>query len=774
MVLRTALVILLCLVAGIAEARRGARGPSGGGGAPAAGTTTFAPLRIGAGGQLLDLDIAADGTKVVMTDTFGGWWYNPATTNCGNANRTGCWQQLVTGASMPASALNVLNSNGVYALRIAPSNTSHFYMYYAGDGCIYSTANHGQLWTLTAFTCTAALSNPSPIYTKFYGPHMAVDPANENVMWVGTPSNGVYVTQDGGASFSHVSTGTIPGGSTPAGAPQGGGNLIAFDTTSALSGGKTQGLYITSYGTGVYHSTNASAGSSATFSELNSAGMPTTHDHMIVDQNGVVWLTDDTTGAAAQGHLNKYASGAWSQPALGTGQETRSHSIAVNPGNANQVIIGIDSGDLIVSANGGSTWTAPSFNNTRTATDIPWLGWTTESYMTNGNQMFDPSTGHLDFAEGIGFWDTASPQASATAWTSISAAIEQLVTNTIVSPWIAGSKPVLMFWDRPAFYSAAAGTYPSTHGAANPLVNSIIIGWQVDWASSAPGTLAALASQNGANDESGISTDGGQTWTAFAALPTGVPNTTPGGSIAVASPTVMMWVLANDGGPYCTTNGGTTWTAPTIGSIAQHDQGWNHNAFFKKKNVAADRVNANTFYAYNDGTGAAGAGGVGIWKTTDSCSSFTRVNSTSLQNGQSAFNGKLKSVPGVANDLFYTPGTQGSPGRSNSPTAGALFYECTGSGAMTCTAVSNVLEVWDFGFGKAKPAGSGFPAIYIYGWVSNVLGVWRSDDHAVTWTQLSGPWPCNMDEVVAVEGDANTYGTVYVGMLGSGACYGHL
>ncbi len=36
------------------------------------------------------------------------------------------------------------------------------------------------------------------------------------------------------------------------------------------------------------------------------------------------------------------------------------------------------------------------------------------------------------------------------------------------------------------------------------------------------------------------------------------------------------------------------------------------------------------------------------------------------------------------------------------------------------------------GFGKAKPGGGGYPAIFIVGFVSDVFGIYRSDDNAST------------------------------------------
>jgi hypothetical protein len=79
--------------------------------------------------------------------------------------------------------------------------------------------------------------------------------------------------------------------------------------------------------------------------------------------------------------------------------------------------------------------------------------------------------------------------------------------------------------------------------------------------------------------------------------------------------------------------------------------------------------------------------------------------------------------------------------------------------------------VTDFGFGMAAP-GKTYPSIYLYGSVSSVLGVWRSDDNCATWVKLSNAWPNNnIDEVRVCGGDLNVYGRCWVGFAGSSFAY---
>ena len=102
---------------------------------------TFAPISIGAGGFVTNINIVGDGTKVVRTDTFGAW-------GCYKCNNSAArWSQLVSYASLPAADVagsfgqnpNATGCCGVYEIVIAPSNSSVAYMYY--NGYIFVTTN---------------------------------------------------------------------------------------------------------------------------------------------------------------------------------------------------------------------------------------------------------------------------------------------------------------------------------------------------------------------------------------------------------------------------------------------------------------------------------------------------------------------------------------------------------------------------------------------------------------------------------------------------------
>lgn len=624
---------------------------------------------------------------------------------------------------------------------------------------VFSSSNRGAAWTLLSTFPVSAGTVGSTIgnNTRTWGKFIAVDPANANVVYVSTPANGVYVTTNGGTSWSSVSSVTASSDASY------GSALIAFDPSSSVSGGKTQGIYIESYGQGVWHSTNAGA----SWTQIVATGTPTTGIHMVVDGSGIVWLID------ANFHVNEYSSGAWTVPV------NNMWAVAVDPNNLSHIFCITSGGGLYYTLNSGSSWNNASNNTNRTATDVPWLAWTNENFMSAGDIKFDPAHSNiLDFAEGIGFWDsditTENTSTQTSFWTSQTAGIENLDGAFALS--VPSGSLIFSFWDRPFFYGASATyvspactgggptAYPCEHGVNNTY--SIIKGYSVDYCTGSSTALVGLANSTGGtvNDTSGYSTDGGKTWSTFAAIPSDVVSSNfIGGSIACGSasggsPQNVVWCESNGGSCYCSVNGGSSWTVIT--TVPGATGGTNY--YLSSFTVASDKVTGQ-FYIYTPNTGG---GSDGVYTATSGCTSWTSKGSPGIQ---ATFNTKFRSVPGESGNLFLTAGVQSPP-----HPAAISFYKSTNNGQTWTIPNSNVQEIYSFGFGAPQVNGN-YPTLYIWGWISNVLGIWRSGDGGVTYTSINNGYPANIfSQVIAIEGDMNTYGTVYVNTGGSGVIRGTL
>jgi hypothetical protein len=712
---------------GDADAAADADAGEDGDAADGAGGFSWRPLRVGAGGWLTGLDMSTDGTtRVVRTDTYGAYVWDAA---------GGQWRQLVTSTSMPAADVDVDKNAGVYEVRVAPSDATRLYLAYLGN--VYRSDNRGGSWSRTAFATVPM--EPNDGY-RMTGQKMAVDPANPDVVYVGTQQDGVFVTVDGGGTWQAVTA--IPGSATASGGEYPGHAGLAFDPGSGTTAGRTNVIYASSYGHGVYRSADAGA----TWSAL--AGGPSNVSHGKIAADGGYYVTGNDRAA-----VFRYLGGAW------TGITPTAESwdtVLVDPFDASRVVAVRDGGYLDISGDRGATWSGILWgpgHNILVAPDIPWLGWTAETYMSTGDMLFDPVTaGRVWFAEGIGVWYTDLPATppSAITFTSQSAGIEQLVANEIVAP--PGGQPVVASWDRPVFYIADPEVFPATHGPDRE--NAIVMGWGIDYATTTPSFIVGLIDWWGV-EKSGSSTDGGRTWTPFPSVPP--LGGAIGGCIAASTPTNIVWVPSNNTAAWTTQDGGATWTAVSAPGVpASGETGWGWAYYLNRHIVAADRVTAGTFYLYNYLTG--------LYTTTDGGTTWTLAHAGEIA-PFSTYNAELRSVPGQAGHLFFSSGQQSGTNPAPNP-----FMRST-DGGVTWTAVPDVLEVYAFGFGRSAPGGS-YPTIFIAGWVDGVYGVWRSDDDAGSWVSLDDFPLGSLDRIKTVEGDKNVYGTVYVGFAGSGYAYG--
>jgi hypothetical protein len=728
-------VVALVLALGAAVSPAGVAG---------AADTAWEPLRVGAGGYLTGIDYCRAGTTwVIRTDTYGAYVGNP--TVAGNV-----WQQVVRSDTMPGADVDM--GEGVYEIRVAPSDCNRLYMMYRGD--VYKSTNRGATWTVTTFPRDAA-ADPNANGLKLYQQKLAVDPANPDVVYAAHIANGLYETANGGTTWALV-------GGVPAGTGVIGVGGIVFDPNSGTTGGRTNKVYAGSWGRGVWRSTNAGG----TWSQT--PGAPLNVTKAVVASDGDYYVRTDIPS------INRWNGTAWSTITPSGMQGSGGGTLLVDPTNPSRLVISQDGSLLTQSLNKGASWDGWHWGSSgqagsagyRVATDIPWLAWTNENWMSDSQMLFDPSVPNKIWsAEGIGVWSgtftTSADYNLKPVWTSSSLGIEQLVARVVVVP--PGGKPVVGSWDRPVFYLASNASYPARHGTEATPVHAIVHGWSVDYAANNPAHLVALANNWGPIDTSGYSTDGGQNWTLFGATPNAAAFSM-GGCIAATSLDSILVVQGN-GWLWRSTDRGASWVAailPGATNTAAERQNLHGGASTKKQVLAVDRVTVGTVYLFFYGHG--------IYRSTDHGATWSLVSSQSFDGSNAYWHTKLRPVPGKAGHLFLTAGQAGAYGASN-PSATHLWRSA--DGGATWSTVAGIAEPYDVALGKAAPGGS-YPAIYVVGWYNNVYGIWRSDDNATTWTKI-GAFPLNsLDEINVIAASQDVYGDVYVGFNGSGWAYGKL
>jgi xyloglucan-specific exo-beta-1,4-glucanase len=744
---------------------------------------TWRPLKVGGGGFTRGISIAQDGTKVCKIDVFGAYLLNESIPSPGNAGGMGAWQQLCAPGRIPAgdpafnpavSLAPFFASMGAWDVQVSPSNSSVIFMLWLG--MMYKSTNKGV--TFVNQTTNAGGSFPqqtapagsanSP--ANNCGPQMAIDPINPSICWVGNFA-GVFFTSNGGTAWSTLSTSILP---LPVGAA--GTYAFAFDAKSAVINGITQGIYAAVSGVGVFYSSNAGA----SFAPL--AGAPTSIIRLVCDRYGVAWLTANTsvpnvwTYTVQAGTV--FPANTWTNVAVPAGNGGTVSGIAFDPSStssAAQRVLAVDyGGSLAQSTNGGITWgdaQLDSFNEV--ATDIPWLA-TNEAFLTNaGGFVADPSQPNtFCLAEGTGVWTVQPPVTGAKGvwpawtWNSQTAGIESLESTLIVSP--PGGNIGLVQWDRAWFSTSPAGQYPSTYGLwpgsrANNNLNQTVIwpGNGADWAGLVPSFIAVYAGSNaqtaGQATGSAFSTNGGVPVTGFELFANGPPRLAPlsgSASMAVGADATTMMVVCN--GLWATTNrGATAWVNVT--PPGSSNAGWTNGFAQIAQQLASDKVTPGYYVAMANST---------VYYTANAGSSWTSVT-PGFSFGNGAGGTQIKAIPGNAGHYFLTIG--GSYTATVDPNN--VFYRTT-DGGKTWQDVSNatysVRDVYVWGFGA--PNGGNYPAIFVYGYVNGVLGVWQSVDNCATWQQIGDAQfgATTFDNVNCMAGDMNTAGVVYVGFLGSG------
>ncbi|MBL9070234.1 MAG: exo-alpha-sialidase [Sphingopyxis sp.] len=737
------------------------------------GGSKYERVRLGGGGYVTGLRIAGTGNQKVLvcrTDTCGGYIRGPNDTE---------WRLLLQAEINISESLMKYSYDrgaGCYDVCVAPSNTN--YVYICQVGYVYRSPDRGASWVRTTL----------PVYNN-YGANsgsrtcnerMNVDPANHLVVGFGPPdvsaAGGFKYTLDGGDTW--VSHPDIP-------APlqvvndKDRGMAVTFDPESGTTSGRTNHVYVWSYGNGIYRSTT---GVSGTFTLIS--GSPTDIGHMLA-RNGALWTGG--TSQSNQAQLRKWTPGGGWADVAGV---TDTKHLAISP-DGTKFISMIGSSAYRASSNSGASFSGLCPSVGRQAVNIPWHQTTNENYMSNGAVVWDTDSNAIFLAEGIGCWKCNNPPLDGAIPTFLedSVGIENLVSMQILVPPLNGRIHYLS-QDRNVLTRERSqwNQYPANAGVTN--VEALDHGGGIDHAAGDENWLAVVSSKNGRGN---YSSNGGASWTPFTnvpanVLPTGGQPATGGqgfgGNVAVGAPGNVVWLPTGNNIPSFTKDGGATWAYCKFGGEVPPSTGmrWHNQYSYQRLQLIADKQNAGTFYLYHVGNQAHDAASQqfrGFWKSTDGGENWTRIRSGLITSSGAgigidytidAYNCKLRMPPGKSPHLFYCPGdvdaddTHANFGISFSADQGATWVDWTG----------DMNEPLDFAFGKAAP-GAGYPAIYAWGGLSGVRGLHRcidfnpSNPTAATW-QTIGRYPGgDLDNGTVLGADMQVFGLCYIGFGGSGA-----
>jgi hypothetical protein len=573
-------------------------------------TVAFTHVPLGGTGLVIGMSsLPSANLLLARTDQF----------NCYISTNNSQWSPLLKSNNTPQAGslsgvgfagLNSIGApvgSGVGDCVAAPSDPTNIWV--ETNGGVFFSIDSGATWNATCYPTQPDAFNPDvggPVQSnalKSLSHIIAVDPANPNIVYMGTVANGLYATYDKGATCTHV-TAVGSSGVVPNTGGYHGDTLIAFDTsggttstcpTGTLPLGSpvcTKNIYVSTYGTGVYRATDAGV---ATWTLQNSANMPTSHHAMKADPFGNLWFIDDSLngGGSGFGTLRKYNGTAWSTP---TGAPTVGTGVDVDPNACSSAITchiavinggGSNSGSSL-SIDGGTTWnTTTTISTASSAGDVTWLS----TYLNIFGQYptgaaFDNS-GHV-YSGGEGaFWNTPPAVGGGTAalWHSQTAGIEESLSASVLTTPNTSGKVLIATWDVNCFVQLAMpySIFPtnSNRGCNSTNGTSLQRAYMADYASTDPSFIISLVDNQGGYggggsyiNYSGTSADGGATWSGITGPPivaSGVGGgSLKGGCIAASSSTNYVWAPTDGRAgyvpPYYSTDSGATWAPINVGS----------------------------------------------------------------------------------------------------------------------------------------------------------------------------------------------------------------
>lgn len=693
--------------------------------------------------------------------------------------------------------------SGVLSLALDPNNSNVIFAAVGGytnsfdpnNGAILKSTDQGNSWTIAPLPFKIGGNMPG----RGNGERLVVDPNNSNIIYFGATGDqnttfGLWKSTNGGSSWAQVTSFTAVGDwqddatdATGYQSAKQGIWWVIFDPRAAVSG-VTQNIYVgiaSKTVPTIYHSGDGGntwlAVAGQPLADCGGDGiMPT--KALIEPTSGTMYVTYGEKAGPyddEKGDVYKYniATSTWTNitPVTNDCQVRGSGNIyfgfnglSVDKSNPNVVMLTGHSSwfpDTFIfrSSNAGATfdniwhWTTYPNMDYEIAypQDIsmsPWLKTPTPPACKGGGRpgpVENPKIGWMTAALAVdpfntnnflyGTGATLFGSTDANLWDDnnlstpfhISVKGNGIEETSITDLAVPPSGPMLLsgVGDVRGFYHSDVTQVPSAEYNVLGSTNSL------DFAQSVPAQVVRAGNGDNSNCENSYaySTNGGQSWTIGGVQPSGVTGSN-NDSIAISPDGKrVIWAPNGTSAAYTSTNWNTsraTWTAVT-GLPAQ-------------AKVRADRLTANKFYGFSNGT------------------FYVSTNGTSFTATVSGFpsSAKIATVYNKANDVWLV-----SPDSS----AGGVWHST--NGGTSFTKLASVVLADGIGFGMAAN-GATYPAIYLAGEIGSVRGYYASIDGGSTWTQINDSNHNWYYSGFVITGDPNRFGRVYIATNGRGIIYG--
>jgi len=613
------------------------------------------------------------------------------------------------------------------------------------------------------------------------GERLAIDPNDNNILYFGSRSAGLWMSKDAALTWSKVDTfplasvqaDTPPAGPRPTRAA--GLSFVVFDPSTGTRGHPTQTIFVGSTDRGdshLFRSTDAGQtwqsvpGQPANFLAIHAA-FDTQGMLYVVYGNGVgpggvtdgaVWKLNPRSGAWTDitpvKDANRFPGG---YGGLGVDLQHPGTLVLASLDRKNPNLPPREDDDdrIYRTTNGGKTWTDITPRTHRDASASPYVAWAGVYDATA--EKPEPSVGwwmdalaldpfdskHVCYATGATIWNTVdmnnADSGGDTHWTIWTDGIEETAILNLISP-TGGAHLISGFGDISGFTHDDLDISPPQGPNRHPLFanNS----W-LDFAEKNPSVIVRMGSRPFHPPDEGTmaySLDGGHHWKPFTLGREVAAGGRRGGGGRVILSADGSIFMSTGGTPRISTDRGATWK-----EVAGLPSG---------VNPIADRSNPAKFYALD-------WAGHRMYLSTDGGATFTNsYEATGLPatgDGGGRRGSRLVALGGREGDLWMV--------------GQALCH--SSDGGRTFKEIPNHPPIGPFSFGKAAP-GKDYPAIFLASGGSAAAGLYRSDDEGVTWVRINDAEHQWGNRFECIAGDPRIYGRVYVGTNGRGILYGDI
>ncbi len=689
-------------------------------------------------------------TGIVMHPSKKGLMY--ARTDIGGAYR---WEGDGNGAGRWIAMMDWVtrkdwNLWGVESVAVDPNDATRVYLAcgtytrpFVGNGVILRSGDGGRSFERAGIPLKMGGNEDG----RFAGERLAVDGAKGSILLFGSRNDGLWRSEDWGATWKKVESFPVGGRTNGVGIV-----FVLFDSSQIPAGEATRTIYVGVSGSGtsaeqagLYRSMDGGASWDKVKGQPEGSLMPS---HAAMATNGMMYVTyGDAPGPNGMndGAVWRYnmTTGEWGDvtPARPGGNAHFGYGgVAVDARNPGVVMATTmdrwgTGDDAYRSTDGGAHWKAVAKAGARDPGVSPWITMgrpQADAGHWMGDIEIDPfNSDHVMYTTGATIWEswdvTAADKGERTHWRVGAAGLEETVVLDLVSP-PTGPRLISGVGDVSGFVHEDLYVSPG-EGRMEPAFTNTE---SIDFGGQAPDVIARVGTvRNGGGSHGAYSMDGGKRWKSFVAEP---GNSAGGGTVAVsADGKVLVWGARNAVVSWSNDNGASWEPSKGLGNAA-------------RGRPVADKVEAGVFYVAESATGK-------VLVSRDGGKSFAAAGGTVNPSG----GGLLRVGPSAAGDLWF---------------GGKNGLEHSTDGGKTFVTVSGVEETGGVGFGKGKEGAAG-PAIYLAGKVKGIEGIFRSDDGGKGWVEISDPQH-EYSNSSHITGDMRMYGRVYVGTPGRGVVFGDI